>query len=69
MLFLIILIYSIIALIEMVPLYRKKQSKELIAYMALLSVALILSLLMNLGVELPSASRAIEVIVKFMLGK
>jgi uncharacterized membrane protein YwzB len=69
MLFLIILIYFIIAFIDMMPLYKKKQKKELLVYMVLLSVALTLSLLLSFGVEILSTSKAIEKIVKLMLGK
>jgi len=69
MLFLIILVYFVIALLEVIPLYKKKQKKEVLAYSLLLSLALILSILISLGVELPSASRIIEKIVKFILGK
>jgi hypothetical protein len=69
MLFLVISIYFIIAFIEIVPLYKKKQKKELLVYMTLLSVALILSILMCFGVEFPSASRIIAKIVKFILRK
>jgi len=53
----------------MIPLYKKKQKKELLLYTVLLSVALILSLLVSFGVEIPSASKTIEKIIKFMLGK
>jgi hypothetical protein len=69
MLFLIILSYVIIALIEVAQLYKKNQKKECITYMILLSVALILSILLYLGVEMPSASRLIAKIVKFLIGK
>jgi len=67
--FLIIIIYLIIALIEMVPLYKKNQKKEFLAYMVLLSTALILSLLIYFGAQLPSASRVVAKIVKFMIAK
>lgn len=69
MLFLVILAYFIIALIEMPPLYEKKQKSEFLAFIVLLSFVLILSLLINFGVKLPSASKVIEKIVKYILGK
>ncbi len=69
MLFILIFIYCFIAFIEIVPLYKKKQKKESLACMLLISVALVLSLLIQAGVSLPSASKIIEKIVKFILGK
>jgi len=68
MLILIIFMYGIIAFIELVPVYNKNQKKEVTAYMVLLSVALILSILIHFGVEIPSASKTIAKIVKFILG-
>lgn len=69
MLFILIFIYGFIAFIEIVPLYKKRQKKESLAYMLLISVALVLSLLIQGGASLPSASKIIEKIVKFILGK
>lgn len=66
---LVILGYIIIGTIEMVPLYKKNQKKELIVYAFFFTAAFIISLLLSLGVEIPSPTKPIERIVKSIMGK
>lgn len=68
MFILVLAAFVIIALLELVPLYkgRDKNKKEFILYSGLYFIALILSLLMSVGVKLPSVSNFIKVIVEFV---
>lgn len=66
---LIILGYLIIGVIEIVPLYKKKKKKELLVYSIFFSAAFIISLLLSLGVKIPSPAKPIEAIVNTILGK
>lgn len=66
---LIIIVFAFIAWLEMVPLYRRRMMKELSLYAVLYTIALVLSLLMSFGVEIPSVARMIENIVNLFLGK
>jgi len=66
MFILILIAFVIIALLEMVPLYKGKNKKEFILYSSLYTIALILSLLMSFGVKLPSVANFIKVIVMFV---
>lgn len=63
MFIIVILIFTIIALVEIKPLYKNKQKKELILYSILLASSFILSILMSFGIKLPSVSSFIKVIV------
>jgi len=65
MFILVLAAFVIIALLEMVPLYKGRNKKEFIMYSCLYSIALILSLLMSIGVKLPSVAMFIKVIVTF----
>jgi len=66
---LIILGYVVIGTIEIVPLYKKNKRKELAVYIIFFMAAFIISLLLSLGVEIPSPAKPIENIVKAILGK
>lgn len=66
---LVILIYLLIAYIELTPLYRNKKVKELILSSILITSAFVISLLLSLGVKVPSPAKPIEKIVLFVLGK
>lgn len=66
---LIILGYLIIGTIEIVPLYKENKKKELVVYSIFFLAAFIISLLLSLGVKIPSPARPIEAIVKAILGK
>ena len=60
MVILIILGYIIIGAVEIIPLIKKKQKKELIVYSVFFVSAFIISLLLALGVEIPSPAEYIE---------
>ncbi len=64
---LIVLAYSIIGFFEITPLVKKKQKKELIIYLATLTFAFIISILLGLGVRIPSPAVPIEKAVKAIL--
>ena len=64
---LIILTYSIIGFFEIVPLVKKKQKKELIIYLTTFTFAFVISILLGLGVKLPSPAKPIESAVKDIL--
>lgn len=69
MFIIVILIYLIIGLLEILPLIRQKQKKELIIYSVLFSGAFIMSLLLSFGIELPSPAGPIETVVKAIIRK
>ncbi len=66
---LIILGYLIIGTIEIVPLYKNNKKKELVVYSIFFSAAFVISLLLSLGVKIPSPAKPIETIVNAILGK
>ncbi|MBF8984066.1 hypothetical protein IZY60_11005 [Lutibacter sp. B2] len=66
---LVILGYIIIGFIEMVPLYKKKQKKELVLYSVTFTIAFGMSLLISVGVKIPSPAEPIKKIVLVILGK
>ncbi|WZL72585.1 hypothetical protein QBE52_16190 [Clostridiaceae bacterium 35-E11] len=66
---LVILVYSIIGVIEIVPMVKKNEKKELLVYSILFSGAFVLSVLLSLGVKVPSPAKPIEKIVKAIIEK
>lgn len=66
---LIILIFLLIALVEAVPLYKKKRKKELILYLIFFNTGLTLSLLMSFGVKIPQVSKGISKIFQYIIQK
>lgn len=69
MFILVIIAYSIIGILEIIPLIKKNQRKELILYTALFTIAFIMSLLLSLDVKIPSPAKPIEKMVKAVMGK
>ncbi|SMB87965.1 hypothetical protein SAMN00017405_1804 [Desulfonispora thiosulfatigenes DSM 11270] len=69
MVILIILAYLIIGVLEIYPLIEQKKKKELIAYSLTFSIAFVMSLLLSLGVEIPSPVYPIENAVKAIMGQ
>lgn len=65
----IILAYAGVGLYEIFPLYKSKQKRELVLYSVIFTLAFILSLLLSLGVEIPSPADPIEAAVDFIIGK
>lgn len=66
---LVILVYIIIGIIEMVPMMKRNQKKELVLYTILFGSAFIISLLLSVGVKVPSPAKPIEKIVKAIIGQ
>ncbi|MCG8482349.1 MAG: hypothetical protein MJA31_03495 [Clostridia bacterium] len=66
---LVILVYVLIGIIEIVPLIKNNQKKELILYSFLFVAAFILSLLLSLGVDIPSPADYIQKAVEAIIGK
>ncbi|KXG74737.1 hypothetical protein [Thermotalea metallivorans] len=69
MVILVILFYLIIGIIEIMPLMGKKQKKELVLYGVLYGIAFVTSILLSLGVDIPSPAKPIENIVIAIMGK
>jgi hypothetical protein len=63
------IIYVIILLLEVIPIYRNKRKKELKVFMLFSSAALILNLLIAFQVKIPSPSAAIKDVVLGIMGK
>ncbi|MCT4605161.1 MAG: hypothetical protein N4A64_03505 [Marinisporobacter sp.] len=69
MFILVIIVYIIIGILEIVPLIKRNQKKELVLYTVLFTTAFIMSLLISLDVKIPSPAKPIEKIVKAVIGK
>lgn len=67
MIFLLILVFIVIGLIEVPVLIRNKHWRELIAFSFFLLVAFIMTLLQTLGVKLPSPLNSINYLIKDIL--
>lgn len=67
--FMIIVVYLIIGFLEIVPLVKNHKKKELILYCSIFSVSLVISILLGLGVEIPSPAKYIEKVVLMVIGK
>ena len=68
MFILVIIAYVLIALIEATPLVKKKQRKELVLYSFIFLIAFTISLLLSLGVDIPSLAKVIENAVYTIIG-
>ncbi|KPU45469.1 hypothetical protein OXPF_07020 [Oxobacter pfennigii] len=69
MFILVIVVYAIIGFYEMFPMIKNKQKKELILYGITFGTAFILSMLLSLGVEIPSPADPIEAVINYVIGK
>lgn len=68
MVLLVILAYIVVGFLEIVPLVKKKQKKELVLYSFLFLTAFTISLLLSLGVKIPSPAKPIENAVRAITG-
>lgn len=66
---LVILGYLIVGLVEIIPLIKKERKKELVLYSAIFLLAFVISLLLSLGVDLPSPATPIENVINFIVGE
>jgi len=65
----VLIVYIIFAILEFIPLYKKKQKKELYLYIPMMSVALLICLLINMNVKLLSPAKVIESMVNMIIGE
>jgi len=65
----VILAYAAIGFYEITPLIKNTQKRELILYSIIFGLAFLLSLLLSLGVEIPSPAEPIEAVVDFIIGR
>lgn len=69
MVVLVILAYLIIGVLEVTPLVMNKQKKELTLFSILFGTAFVMSILLSLGVKIPSPAKPIENVVLWIMGK
>lgn len=62
-----ILLFTIIALIEVPALLKKKQKRELIAFVVLLLPGLVITIMLSLNITVPSPVKGIEYLVQHLL--
>ncbi|MDF2673231.1 MAG: hypothetical protein K0R09_1496 [Clostridiales bacterium] len=62
----ILLLYTTIGFFEIIPLKKEKNKKKLILYLVLLSFSTVVSILITLGVKIPSPSIPIKQFVTFI---
>jgi hypothetical protein len=68
MVLLVVIIFGVIAWLEIPGMVQKKYWRELIVYCALLLPEFVLSLLLTMGVNFPAVSTAIFEMVKSIFG-
>ena len=64
--FVLLLLFAIIALLEIPGLMRKKEWPELIAFSILLTIGFLLSFLQVIGVEDPNPNKGIAYLIKLL---
>lgn len=69
MFFIIIIIYVIVMFFESVALLKQKNIGKIILYFSMITFSMIISVLLSLGVQLPSPSNQIKNIVIAIFGK
>ncbi|MBU3153930.1 hypothetical protein LL037_09930 [Clostridium estertheticum] len=69
MFLLVITFYIIIIFLETVPLLKEKNRGKTILYFTLIIFSMIISILLSLGIQLPSPSNMIKNIVVSIFGK
>ena len=69
MLLLVIILYIIIMFFETIPILKEKNSGKILFYFSLIIFPMIISILLTLGVQLPSPSNQIKNIVISIFGK
>ena len=69
MFLLVIISYIIVMFFESIPLLKEKKSGKIILYFSLIIFSMIISILLSLGVQLPSPSTPIKNIIVSIFGK
>jgi hypothetical protein len=64
----VILVGFIFAIIDLVPLYKEEQWVSFFLYVTLLGIALIIGILLDFKVVIPSPAEPIKKIVSFIFG-
>ena len=65
----VIILYIIIMFFETVPLLKEKNNGKILFYFSLIMFSMIISILLSLGVQLPSPSNGIKNVVEALFGK
>lgn len=69
MVVIVVLFYIIIGGIEIFTLIKNNKEKEVILYSITFTISFIISILLALGVKIPSPAKPIEKIVKAIIGE
>jgi hypothetical protein len=69
MLILVIFAYLIILVFECIPLFKKKDIGKIILYLTLGILSMAISMLLTLGVNLPSPANFLKNVVEMIFGK
>ncbi|MCY6485191.1 hypothetical protein OW763_12665 [Clostridium aestuarii] len=64
----IIVAYIVITLLEVIPLFKNQQKKEMILYINMMVIALVLSVLLSRGIKIPSPAVFIEKLITSIIG-
>jgi hypothetical protein len=64
MIFLLVILYAVLILIDVPPLIREKSRRELIVYCVLISLAFAIALLLILHVKMPNPVKSTQYVVK-----
>lgn len=67
MIIFLLIIFAIIAYINVPPLIRKKHWRDLIVYLGFYAIALTLSILLTLNISIPSPIKGIQYVIKDIL--
>ena len=65
----VILAYSIIISFEIYPIVKSKKRKNMALYLIAMGVSFIVSLLLVLGISIPSPAKPIEKLITMFFGK
>jgi len=69
MFLLVIILYIIIIFLESIPLLKEKNRGKTIVYFSLIIFSMIISILISLGIQLPSPSNLIKNMIISIFGK
>ncbi|MFT9494391.1 hypothetical protein [Anaerosolibacter sp.] len=64
----IIVAYMVIGFFEIIPLIQQREKKKIVLYTMTLFLAFVISLLLGLGIHIPSPATPIERIIQAVVG-
>lgn len=67
--FLVLIVYLLIVIFDMIPLIKKRQIRDIVPYSLIFFSAFVLSMVIALGIKLPSTAGWIGKAVEFIVGK